>query len=154
MAYLDFSQCLAQNSVAATLPRKPGPAAARAGDHTAGASFTALEWKVIGLARHDGLDTLHPPRPRSWIGALIFGQRRDHALSSERLEALRRLAVEVWHRSHEVSLPSLAAFEAAGFSRAQFTLLLAAATDGGTPAPPDSENRSALLKTTTPRSFA
>jgi hypothetical protein len=121
MAFLDFAQPLAgpQASPGATTPRSHSPA-----------GFDAVEWQVVGLARTDGLGSLREDGPIDRLLALIFGKRANPRLASERLEALRRLAVEAWHRGYAVSLSALAGFRAAGFTTAQLELLLATISAG------------------------
>lgn len=120
MAFLDFSQPMAG----------PPPVASTAQAVAAPTDFTPQEWQIVSLARTDGLRSLQGPgrfvRLRRWI----FGEDTNLALASERLEALRRLAVEAWHRGYAVSLSALAAFRAAGFSTAQLELLLATISAG------------------------
>jgi len=89
------------------------------------ASFEYTEWAVIAMARSDGLATLRAAK-RSKVGRLLFGQPRRYNLAAERLEALRRLAIEAWFRPLAISLPALGAFIAAGFTSAQLALLLSA----------------------------
>lgn len=118
MAYLDSSQFfLPGNAVAIRMPADFLPAPIQP------AGFERTEWAIIALARQDGLATLQPLR-QSRLGRLIFGQPRSYALSGERLEVLRRLAVEAWHRPLAMSLPAIGAFMAAGFTSAQLKLLL------------------------------
>jgi hypothetical protein len=136
VAYLDLSHEFSQNSaLSAASPQGFLP------DSAPLASFDHLEWLVINLARHDTLETLREPRQRSWFGRLIFGRQHNYALSGQRLEALRRLAVEVWHRPHAVSIAALADFEAAGFTKAHVPLLLTAC--GASPETPESVLRAA-----------
>ncbi len=120
MAFLDFSQPMAG----------PAPVASIAQGVSTPTDFTQQEWQIVALARTDGLRSLQGPgrfvRLRRWI----FGEDTNLTLASERLEALRRLAVEAWHRGYAVSLSALAAFRAAGFSTAQLELLLAAISAG------------------------
>lgn len=120
MAFLDFSQPMAG----------PAPVASTAQAVAAPTDFTPQEWQIVALARTDGLRSLQGPghfvRLRRWI----FGEDTNLTLASERLEALRRLAVEAWHRGYAVSLSALAAFRAAGFSTAQLELLLATISAG------------------------
>jgi hypothetical protein len=118
VAYLDTSDVFSQvNATSVTMPEDFGYA------FTENESFAPTEWAVISLARHDGLATLQEPQ-RSRIGRLLFGQPRNYSLSGERLEALRRLAVEAWHQPLAISLPALGEFIAAGFNNAQLSLLL------------------------------
>jgi hypothetical protein len=79
-----------------------------------------LERRVVVLAREDKLATLRPVRTRSWLARLLLGPASPSpVLANERLEALRRLAVQTWH--HGYTLPASAVGEArqAGFSDAQ-----------------------------------
>lgn len=126
MAFLDFTQPMAGPAPLAAVTATPTPA-----DPAASATgFTAQEWQIVALARTDGLRSLNGPgrfvRLRRWF----FGEETNLTLASERLEALRRLAVEAWHRGYAVSLSALAAFRAAGFSTAQLELLLATISAG------------------------
>lgn len=85
-----------------------------------------LQWRVITLARQDGLSTL---RRRSRFGLAaerMFRSRRNPALADPQLEALRRTAVLTWRCEHAVDAAERAAFLAAGFSADQLDLLVAA----------------------------
>ena len=93
-------------------------------------SFEHTEWAVIALARQDGLSSLQEPR-RSKVGRLLFGRPRSYTLAAERLEALRRLAVEAWHRPRDISVAALGAFISVGYTSAQLALLLS--TTGALP---------------------
>ena len=120
MAYLDPSDVFSQACALPVLPPEdfmPEPAQP--------ARFEQTEWTVIAMARQDSLATLREPR-RSRLGRLILGQPRRYALTGERLEALRRLAVEAWRQPLAISLPALGAFIAAGFTSGQLSLLLSA----------------------------
>jgi len=120
VAYLDLSDVFLQaNALSVPTPAEFATAAAEP------ASFERTEWAVIALARTDGLATLSAPE-RSKFGRLLFGQPRTYNLAAERLEALRRLAIEAWFRPLAISLPGLGAFIAAGFTSAQLALLLSA----------------------------
>jgi hypothetical protein len=82
--------------------------------------LTTLEWRVIELARTDGLATLRPERKRSWLARLVIGREAPSPrLADKRLEALRRLAVQGWH--HGYTLPGAAIKEAiaAGYTEVQ-----------------------------------
>lgn len=125
MAFIDFTQPLAGPS------RQIGArGAVRADSRADGAAFAAQEWQIIGLAREDGLRSLREPTRFERLIGLIFGPRPNRQLADGRLEALRRLAVEAWHRGYAVSLSALAAFRAAGFTTAQLELLLATISAG------------------------
>ena len=120
MAFLDFSQPMAG----------PAPVASIAQGVLTPTDFTQQEWQIVALARTDGLRSLQGPGRFVRLGRWIFGEDTNLTLASERLEALRRLAVEAWHRGYAVSLSALAAFRAAGFSTAQLELLLATISAG------------------------
>lgn len=121
MAFLDFAQPLAgpQMAVGASLAL---PATAT--------GFDMQEWQIVALARTDGLRSLRGPGRLARLRRWIFGEETNLTLASERLEALRRLAVEAWHKGYAVSLSALAAFRDAGFSTAQLELLLATISAG------------------------
>lgn len=61
--------------------------------------LSALERRVVEIARTDTLDTLKPRREHGWFIRLFMGRERaSPALANETLEAIRRLAVTAWHR--------------------------------------------------------
>src|SRR3546814_12946304 len=62
--------------------------------------------------------------------AKLFGNRRNPALADGRLEALRRLAVIAWHRGYAIHSSEIQAFGQAGFSMAQYELVLASISRG------------------------
>jgi hypothetical protein len=117
MAYIDFSQTspVALDGVAPLTDA----AATQTVAQTA-VEFSALEWRVISLAHHDGLETLEPLPQRSWLGRLLLGPLPPaRGLANERLEALRRLAVEARCRGWLVRPSAIAAARVAGFTKAQ-----------------------------------
>jgi hypothetical protein len=92
--------------------------------------FSGLEWSVIALAQKDSLSSLKAPgRIAKALGAL-FGTSTDTRLADGRLEALRRMAVLVWHKSWAVPLAELRAFKAAGFSLEHYEMLQASVSRG------------------------
>lgn len=83
-------------------------------------TLSALERRVVELARQDGLETLQPQRKRSWLARLILGpQPPSPMLADERLEALRRLAVQAWHKGYTLPASALREARLAGFSEVQ-----------------------------------
>ena len=86
-------------------------------------SFSDLEWSVIRLARIDSLWTVRPAGRlrRAWNG---FVGRVNPELANPRLEALRRMAVLSWHYGFTVAGQAVADFISAGFSIAQYELLV------------------------------
>lgn len=79
-------------------------------------TFSDLEWSIVAMAENDGLASLRQPN-RFWkfVGA-IFGIRTVNRLASDRLEALRRVAVLVWQGGPGVPQNELHAFFEAGFT--------------------------------------
>jgi len=113
MAYLDLSD-FRNEAVAAPTP------------HEIGASLSALEWQVVGIAQRDRLASLEAPGRWSKLLAIFFGgDRASPRLADPRLEALRRLAVHAWHKGDAIPQDEIAGFHAAGFSFAQLQLVLA-----------------------------
>jgi hypothetical protein len=63
--------------------------------------FTALELRVIALAREDGLGSIEEPGLLERVIAFTFGLRTNRrALADPRLEALRQAVVIARHRHH------------------------------------------------------
>ncbi|PQM26058.1 hypothetical protein CVO77_13255 [Sphingopyxis lindanitolerans] len=119
MAYLALTDGAAA-AIAPAAPRTLSPAAPKA-DSPAG--FSALEWSVVMLARHDRPASLREPgRVATWLGR-IFGGAVGRRLADPRLEALRRMAVLTWHHSYSVPKAELKAFFAAGYSADHYELL-------------------------------
>ena len=86
--------------------------------------LTELERSVIGIARQDGLSTLRQPgRLSRWLG-LLFGIRISPQLADPKLEALRRIAVLSWRHGYSVPAVELRAFLAAGYSPAEYELVV------------------------------
>ena len=102
----------------ASWPARPASAPARPSrqqmQRTVG--FSDLEWSIVAMAEQDGLASLRQPS-RFWslIGA-IFGIRPANRLASDRLEALRRVAVLVWRGRQGLPEAEIQAFFDAGFS--------------------------------------
>jgi hypothetical protein len=87
------------------------------------AGFSALEWSVVMLARHDRPSSLREPgRAAKFLGR-IFGEAFNRRLADPRLEALRRMAVLTWHHSYSIPKAELQAFFAAGYSADHYELL-------------------------------
>ncbi|MCJ2177199.1 hypothetical protein [Novosphingobium album (ex Hu et al. 2023)] len=83
-------------------------------------ALTVQEHRIVELARHDGLETLRTPRKRGWLARLILGPQPASAmLANERLEALRRLAVQAWHKGYRLPVSALKEAHTAGFSEDQ-----------------------------------
>ncbi|MBD3734493.1 MAG: hypothetical protein IE934_17495, partial [Sphingopyxis sp.] len=87
------------------------------------AGFSALEWSVVMLARHDRPSSLREPgRFQKFLGH-IFGESFNRRLADPKLEALRRMAVLTWHHSYSVPKREIQAFFAAGFNADHYELL-------------------------------
>lgn len=84
--------------------------------------FTALEWQVIALAEQDPLSSIREPGRIATAMGSIFGGHAHAKLADERLEALRRFAVIVWH-GPMLSDDDIEDFIDAGFSHDQLHML-------------------------------
>lgn len=118
MAYLSFN-AIAEGGSAGFAPVLASAPAATVAD------FSLLEWQVVHLARRDTMASLRPPGRWTRLHRLIFGDRPSPVLASGRLEALRHIAVEGWHRGHALHPARIAAFHAAGFTESHLERLLA-----------------------------
>lgn len=116
MAFIDFAQPLAGAPAFARLSSVAAPEPLL---------FDSLEWQVVALARDDRLATLRKPGRWDRLKTRIFGFRPSPVLANERLEALRRLSVEAWHRGYAVTPSALAEAGRVGFTSDQLELLLA-----------------------------
>lgn len=115
MAFIDFNDAAPQ-----ALPVAAPNRAIENGAAGPSGPLTALERRVIELARHDGVKTLRPPRKRGWLARLVLGPApASPMLANERLEALRRLAVQAWHKGYTLPASALREAQAAGFSEEQ-----------------------------------
>ncbi len=86
--------------------------------------FSPLEWSVIRLARIDDLWTIRPAGPIRRFWNALLG-RGNPELANPELEALRKIAVLSWHFGFTIPGEDVADFLAAGFSPAQYELLVA-----------------------------
>lgn len=116
MAYLDFSQSY---DVGAIVTGTPVAVDARE------PTLSPLEWSVVALARKDRLSSLNRPGPVAIAMGRLFGSRPNPELADPKLEALRRIAVLAWHRGYAIASHEIRAFTTAGFSLAQYELVLA-----------------------------
>lgn len=98
----------------------PAPVAPKAQNP---AGFSALEWSVVMLARHDRPSSLREPGRVAKILAALFGSGVNRRLADPKLEALRRMAVLTWHHSYSVPKAELKAFFDAGYSPDHYELL-------------------------------
>ncbi|AIT82219.1 hypothetical protein [Novosphingobium pentaromativorans] len=115
MAFIDFTDAAPE-----ALPVIPGRSAQDARRNQAVSALSDLEQRIVELARADGLETLRPQRKRSWLGRLILGpQPISPELANEQLEALRRLAVQAWHKGYTLPVSAVREAQAAGYSEAQ-----------------------------------
>lgn len=87
-------------------------------------SLSAADWAIVRLARADGLWTIRPiGRWRRFLNWLF--NLGSMELANPRLEAIRRIAVRVWHDGSAVPTDEMEAFLAAGFTPYQFQSLAA-----------------------------
>lgn len=88
------------------------------------ATFSRLEWTVVGLARRDSLRAVkHPPIVEKLLTMLV-GKARDPSLANPRLETLRQTVLAIRRSGHGALDDIAAAFQAAGFSRGQLDMLI------------------------------
>jgi hypothetical protein len=110
MAFIDFAD--AAHQMVPTIAQAAAPSAAH--------PLSALEQRIVALARQDGLDTLRPQRKRGWFLRLVLGPTPPSAmLANEQLEALRRLAVRAWQQGYTLPASALKEAHAAGYSMAK-----------------------------------
>ena len=121
MAYLDFSD--PYHTASAALP-------SRSTAGTGAATLSPLEWSVVALAQRDRLSSTDRPGPIAVAMGRLFGSRRNPDLADSRLEALRRIAVIAWHRGYAIASAEIRAFLEAGFTMAQYELVLASISRG------------------------
>ncbi|MBN8842808.1 MAG: hypothetical protein J0H88_06120 [Sphingomonadales bacterium] len=127
MAYLALTDG-GTGAIAPAIPRTFSPAvpaaavpAAPKAEHPAG--FSALEWSVVMLARHDRPSSLREGGRLTKLLGRVFGESFNRRLADPKLEALRRMAVLTWHHSYSVPKQEIQAFFAAGFSADHYELL-------------------------------
>ena len=114
MAYL--ARIEPNGSDAIALPAIIAPNAAEA-------DFSPLDWSVIRLARVDDLWTIRPAGPIRRFWNALLG-RGNPELANPQLEALRKVAVLSWHFGFTIPGEDVADFLSAGFSPAQYELLV------------------------------
>ncbi len=91
---------------------------------SASAGLTRLEWSVVAVASTDRLSTLRRPGRFGVACGYLFGRRPNAELADPRLETLRRIAVLIQHDSSLVPHAEYEAFILAGFTQAQYELLV------------------------------
>lgn len=114
MAYLAFSEVTAGLAHASPAPIEPAPSV----------RLSALEWAVVALAEGDRLATLRTPGRIAIAMGALFGAGHNPRLADPRLEGLRRIAVLSWHHGYVVPSREVEAFLAAGFTAAQYELVV------------------------------
>lgn len=92
------------------------------------AGFSALEWSVIALAKHDSMRSLAEPGRLSRAIGGLFGLGTSSHLADPRLEALRRLSVYAWRRGFALPQSEIDRFLSADFVEAQIELLVESVT--------------------------
>ncbi|WP_404478245.1 hypothetical protein [Novosphingobium sp. BL-52-GroH] len=124
MAFIDFADAAHQMV----------PAVSKTAAPSAAAPLSALERRIVALARHDGLDTLRPRRKRGWLARLILGPTPPSAmLANEQLEALRRLAVRAWQQGYTLPVSALKEARAAGYSETKIGAVIDTINQSRTP---------------------
>jgi hypothetical protein len=127
MAYLAVNEALdfAPIPSRASLSRVAAlaPVAAPAAPKAKPAGFSALEWSVVMLARHDRPSSIREPGRLGKLLGTIFGESYNRRLADPKLEALRRMAVLTWHHGYAVTSGQIGDFLAAGFTTDHYDLL-------------------------------
>ena len=122
MAFIDFSDAahLALHKSLIAPARTAATEVAEKAEASAPSQWlTALEMRVIEIAREDGLQSLRAQARRGWLARLILGpQPPSKMLANEQLEALRRLAVNAWHHGYTLPASALQTARDAGYSEA------------------------------------
>lgn len=95
-----------------------------AGAFSADSGFSRLEWSVIRLARKDPLSTLRAPGRLRRFWNWWMARENSPELVNTHLEALRRMAVLTWRFGFSVPAEEVARFLSAGFSPAQYELMV------------------------------
>jgi hypothetical protein len=88
------------------------------------ASFSALEWTVLAIARRDAPRRFGGPGRFAALVRLMFGRTGDLRLADPRLESLRRTAIFARRVGSRLSAAIVDQFHAAGFTPAQLVTLL------------------------------
>lgn len=106
-------------------PHLPGPILAPIASPAApAADFSLLEWRVVAMAQQDSRASIQPESRLRRLARQMFGFPGYDALSNERLEALRRMAVLSWHDGYAVAPSEIRLFLAAGYSLDHYEALL------------------------------
>ncbi|OCC23406.1 hypothetical protein MB02_12380 [Croceicoccus estronivorus] len=125
MRYEDGFGTRGQSVTAPTIEHETGSEAVLAA--TRPGQLTQLEWRVVELARGDGIETLRPQHPRNWLGRIVFGPTPPSAiLANKRLEALRRLEVQAWHYDYALPVSAMKDAVAACYSEIQVKQIIEA----------------------------
>ncbi|RJF90995.1 hypothetical protein [Sphingomonas cavernae] len=114
MAYLDLANSITVPTIPATRMRAVTAATA---------TFSACEWTIVELARHDSPASLYEPGRGRRLVETIFGIRRANPLADPRLEALRRMAVLLRRGLARLSPDEIARFLGFGFSQGHLAVL-------------------------------
>ena len=127
MAYLAVNEALdfalSPSRVSPSRVAALAPVAAPAAPKAKPAGFSALEWSVVMLARHDRPSSLREPGRVGRLLALVFGDSYNRRLADPKLEALRQMAVLTWHHGYAVTSGQIGTFLAAGFTPDHYDLL-------------------------------
>jgi len=86
-------------------------------------SFTAVEWRVIALARNEKLANLKSPSRLGRALGLMLGIVPANALADPRLEVLRRAAIAMWHGRPAISQRWKERLLFGGYTNSQISML-------------------------------
>jgi hypothetical protein len=91
---------------------------------TTQAHLTAMDWKIVKIARHDGPRSLNPDAFLARLSRLLFGLGPPSPLANARLESLRRFCVRAWYWNR-IRTKDIRAFLDAGYSLSDVFEILA-----------------------------
>src|SRR3954471_19887344 len=87
---------------------KPSPIVGTAA--TPVARLSALEWSIVAMAERDGIGSIREAGRYTRAIRNFFGFKQPNRLASDRLEALRRVAIFAWNYGWNVPKSELADF--------------------------------------------
>lgn len=87
-------------------------------------SLNSDEWIVVVDARRASLRSLREPGRSQRIFRALFGWNEPKPQESERLEALRRASIYLWHGVAELPAKEMHRFLAAGFTMRHYEDLI------------------------------
>jgi len=94
-------------------------------------SLSSDEWIVVVGARRASMRSLREPGRSQRLFRALFGWDQPRPQESERLEALRRASIYLWHGVTELPTKEMDRFLAAGFTMRHYEDLIAGIAEMG-----------------------